>query len=105
MLDRFQISGNVPVSIQLLKIIERGLTIDLPHNILHQCRKPKLRVKLKGNRQRAVIFCGCAFRSKKLIKMLAFNLKSLYNLFPMSIGGIKGIFLLLQNVLGWTNMF
>ena len=36
MLDRFQISGNVPVSIQLLKIIERGLTIDLPHNLIIQ---------------------------------------------------------------------
>ena len=34
MLDRFQISGNVPVSIQLLKIIDRGLTIDLPHNFI-----------------------------------------------------------------------
>ena len=34
MLDRFQISGNVPVSIQLLKIIDRGLTIDLPHNLI-----------------------------------------------------------------------
>ena len=34
MLDRFQISGNVPVSIQLLKIIDRGLKIDLPHNLI-----------------------------------------------------------------------
>ena len=33
MLDRFQISGNVPVSIQLLKIIDRSLTTDLPHNL------------------------------------------------------------------------
>ena len=36
---------------------------------------------------------------KYLLKyLLAFNLKSLSNLFPMNIGGIKGIFLLLQNV-------
>ena len=34
MLDRFQISGNVPVSIQLLKIIDRGLTTDLPHKLI-----------------------------------------------------------------------
>ena len=35
---------------------------------------------------------------KYLSKLLAFNLKSLSNLFPINIGGIKGIFLLLQNV-------
>ena len=34
MLDHFQISGNIPVSIQLLKIIDRGLTIDLLHNLI-----------------------------------------------------------------------
>ena len=34
MLDRFQISGNVPASMQLLKIIDKGLTIDLPHNLI-----------------------------------------------------------------------
>ena len=34
MLDRFQISGNVPVSIQLLKIIDRGSTTDLLHNLI-----------------------------------------------------------------------
>ena len=37
-------------------------------------------------------------REKYLSKLLAFNLKSLSNLFPINIGGIKGIFLLLQNV-------
>ena len=38
MLGRFQISGNVPVSIQLLQIIGRGLslTTDLPHNLIIQ---------------------------------------------------------------------
>ena len=36
MLDHFQIPGNVPVSIQLLKIIDRGLAIDLPHNLIIQ---------------------------------------------------------------------
>ena len=35
---------------------------------------------------------------KYLSKLLAFNLKSLSNLFSINIGGIKGIFLLLQNV-------
>ena len=34
MLDRFQISGNIPVSIQLLKTIDRGLAIDLRHNLI-----------------------------------------------------------------------
>ena len=34
MLDHFQISGNVSVSIQLLKILARGLTIDLLHNLI-----------------------------------------------------------------------
>ena len=34
MLDCFQVSGNIPVSIQLLKITDRGLTIDLPHNLI-----------------------------------------------------------------------
>ena len=48
---------------------------------------------------------GVHLEAKNLLKWLAFNLKSLSNLFPMNIGGIKGIFLLLQNVLGWTNMF
>ena len=37
-------------------------------------------------------------REKYLSKLLAFNLKSLSNLFSINIGGIKGIFLLLQNV-------
>ena len=38
MLDHFQISGNVPVSIQLLQIIDRGLslTTDLSHNLIIQ---------------------------------------------------------------------
>ena len=36
MLDHFQISGNIPVLIQLLKIIDRGLTIDLLHNLIIQ---------------------------------------------------------------------
>ena len=41
---------------------------------------------------------GVHLDAKYLLKWLAFNLKSLSNLFPMNIGGIKGIFLLLQNV-------
>ena len=41
---------------------------------------------------------GVHLEAKNLLKWLAFNLKSLSNLFPMNIGGIKGIFLLLQNV-------
>ena len=41
---------------------------------------------------------GVHLEAKNLLKWLAFNLKLLSNLFPMSIGGIKGIFLLLQNV-------
>ena len=36
MLGCFQISGNVPVSMQLLKIIDRGLTTDLLHNLIIQ---------------------------------------------------------------------
>ena len=41
---------------------------------------------------------GVHLEAKNLLKWLAFNLKSLSNLFPMNISGIKGIFLLLQNV-------
>ena len=41
---------------------------------------------------------GVYLEAKYLLKWLAFNLKSLCNLFPMNIGGIKDIFLLLQNV-------
>ena len=41
---------------------------------------------------------GVQLEAKNLLNWLAFNLKSLSNLFPMNIGGIKGIFLLLQNV-------
>ena len=41
---------------------------------------------------------GVHLEAKNLLKWLAFNLKSLSNLFPMNIGGIKGIFLLLEIV-------
>ena len=41
---------------------------------------------------------GVHLEAKNLLKWLTFNLKLLSNLFRMSIGGIKGIFLLLQNV-------
>ena len=41
---------------------------------------------------------GMHLGEKYLSKLLAFNLKSLSNLFSINIGGIKGIFLLLQNV-------
>ena len=34
MFDLFQISGNVPVSMQLLKMIGKGLTTDLLHNLI-----------------------------------------------------------------------
>ena len=34
MFDLFQISGNVPVSIQFLKMIDKGLTTDLLHNLI-----------------------------------------------------------------------
>ena len=34
MFDLFQLSGNVPVSMQLLKMIEKGLTTDLLHNLI-----------------------------------------------------------------------
>ena len=44
------------------------------------------------------LFMGVLLEAKDLLKLLAFNLYSLSNLFPMNIGGIKGIFLLLQNV-------
>ena len=40
---------------------------------------------------------GVYLEAKYLLKWLALNLKFLSNLFPMDIGGIKGIFLLLQN--------
>ena len=43
---------------------------------------------------------GMNLEAKYFIKSLAFNLKSLSNLFPINIGGIKGIFLLLQNIFG-----
>ena len=36
MLGHFQISENVPVLMQLLKIIGRILTTDLPHNLIIQ---------------------------------------------------------------------
>ena len=38
--------------------------------------------------------------AKYQLKWLAFNLKSFSSLFPMNIGGIKSVFLLLQNILG-----
>ena len=41
---------------------------------------------------------GVQLEAKYLLKWLIFNLKSRSNLFPMIIGGIKGIFLLLRNV-------
>ena len=41
---------------------------------------------------------GMHLGEKYLSKLLAFYLKSLSNLFSINIGGIKGIFLLLQNV-------
>ena len=41
---------------------------------------------------------GVYSETKHFFKWLAFNLKSLSNLFPINIGDIKGIFLLLQNV-------
>ena len=64
-----------------------------------QRRKPRLGVKLKGTWQITVTFHGCALRSKKFVKMVNFQYKkALSNLFPMNIEGIKGIFLLLQNV-------
>ena len=44
------------------------------------------------------LFMGVLLEAKDLLKWLAFNLYSLSNLFPMNIVGIKGIFLLLQNV-------
>ena len=59
MLDRFQISGNVPVSIQLLKIIERGLTIDLPHNLI-------IRIEMSS--------CPCALLMLRALTM--FNMTS-----------------------------
>ena len=34
MFDLFQLSGNVPVSMQLLKMIDKGLTTDLLHNLI-----------------------------------------------------------------------
>ena len=34
MFDLFQISGNVPVSMQFLKMIDKGLTTDLIHNLI-----------------------------------------------------------------------
>ena len=34
MFDLLQISGNVPVSKQLLKMIDKGLTTDLLHNLI-----------------------------------------------------------------------
>ena len=40
---------------------------------------------------------GARLEAKYLLKWLAFNLKSLSNLFRMNIGGIKDIFLL-QNI-------
>ena len=36
MFDFFQISGNVPVSMRLLKMIDKGLTTDLLHNLIIQ---------------------------------------------------------------------
>ena len=36
------------------------------------------------------ILHGCALRSKKLVKMVSFQFK-ITDLFPMNIGGIKGI--------------
>ena len=58
---------------------------------------------------------GVYSETKHFFKWLAFNLKSLSNLFPINIGDIKGIFLLLQNVFrmdqyvlelveGWDNL-
>ena len=52
-----------------------------------------------------LLLMGVHLEAKYLLKWLALNLKLFSNLFPMNIGGIKGILLLLQNVLGWTNMF
>ena len=40
MLDRFQISGNVPLSIQLLKMIDGGLKTDLQNNLIIQIEMP-----------------------------------------------------------------
>ena len=40
MLDHFQIPGNTPVSIQLLKITDRGLTIDLLHTLIIRIEMP-----------------------------------------------------------------
>ena len=34
MFDFFQISGNVPVSLQFLKMIDKGLTTDLLHKLI-----------------------------------------------------------------------
>ena len=41
---------------------------------------------------------GLHLEAKNLLKWLVFNFKPLSYLFPMNIGGIKDIFLLLQNV-------
>ena len=41
---------------------------------------------------------GVHLEAKTLLKCLDFNLKSFFSLFPINIGGIKGVFLLLQIV-------
>ena len=41
---------------------------------------------------------GLHLEAKNFLKWLVFNLKPLSYFFPMNIGGIKDIFLLLQNV-------
>ena len=46
------------------------------------------------------LLMGVHSEARYFLKWLAFNLKSLSNLFPMNTGGIKGISLLLQNVFG-----
>ena len=48
---------------------------------------------------------GVHLEAKYLLKWLAFNLKLFSNLFPMNSVGIKGIFLLLQNVLRMDKYF
>ena len=60
MLDHFQIPGNVPVSIQLLKIIDRGLAIDLLHNLI-------IRIEM--------LSCPCALLMLRALIM--FNMTSL----------------------------
>ena len=86
MLGRFQISENVPVLMQLLKIIGRILTTDLPHNFIIQIEMSSCPCALLM--LRALIISGMASSLIQNEESLAFDIFSELGMALLLISGV-----------------